>query len=176
MAWTTPVTAVANAALTASQWNASVRDNLLETAVAKATTQGRHFVATGVNTIAEQDSQQTSVGTSEGTTSTSYTDLATTGPTVTLAISGRAWVALYAGIANSGINASAMGFDISGASTVAALDSRAISVRGVASNWRIGGIFLQAGLTSGSTTFKAQYRVTGDTGTYTDRRIAVFGF
>jgi hypothetical protein len=29
MAWTTPLTAVANVALTAAQWNASVRDNLL---------------------------------------------------------------------------------------------------------------------------------------------------
>jgi len=37
MAWFTPLAGVSTATLTAAQWNASVRDNLLETAPAKAT-------------------------------------------------------------------------------------------------------------------------------------------
>ena len=61
MAWTTPLTAVSNTALTAAQWNASVRDNLLMTAPALATTTGRHFVSTGANTIAERAISSNSV-------------------------------------------------------------------------------------------------------------------
>ena len=36
MTWTAPMTAVAGAVYTAAQWNTSIRDNLNETAVAKA--------------------------------------------------------------------------------------------------------------------------------------------
>ena len=54
MAWTAPMTAVANAVFTAAQFNTHVRDNLLETAPAKATTTGGYFVATGTNTIVQR--------------------------------------------------------------------------------------------------------------------------
>jgi hypothetical protein len=46
MAWTTPLTAVANVALTAAQWNASVRDNL----------NFLHRSIAGVNATATSDS------------------------------------------------------------------------------------------------------------------------
>jgi hypothetical protein len=80
MAWSAPMTAVANATFTSAQFNQYVRDNLLECAPAKATTPGRLIVTTGPNAITERVVTQASISTSETTTSTSYTDLATTGP------------------------------------------------------------------------------------------------
>ena len=84
MAWTTPVTAVSGALLTAAQWNASVRDNLLETAPAKATTSGRIFVSTGANAIAQREIKTEYLSASGTTTSTSFVNLTGggTGPTV----------------------------------------------------------------------------------------------
>lgn len=52
MAWTAPGTAVGNTLLTAAFWNTHVRDNMLETAPAKATQAGQIFHATGPNVIA----------------------------------------------------------------------------------------------------------------------------
>lgn len=48
------MTAVASTAFTAAQFNTHVRDNLNETAPAKATTSGRLIVTAGPNSIAEQ--------------------------------------------------------------------------------------------------------------------------
>lgn len=50
--WTAPRTWVASAILTAAQLNTHVRDNLLETAVAKVTTAGDIAQATGANALA----------------------------------------------------------------------------------------------------------------------------
>lgn len=52
MAWSAPATAVANTFLTAAFWNTQVRDNLLETAPAKAAAAGDSFYATAANAIA----------------------------------------------------------------------------------------------------------------------------
>lgn len=51
MAWTSPRTWVALETVTASQLNTHLRDNLLETAPAKVTTQGDMIYATGANAI-----------------------------------------------------------------------------------------------------------------------------
>lgn len=47
------MTFVSNAVLTAAQLNTHLRDNLLETAPAKATAPGRFIVSTGLNSISE---------------------------------------------------------------------------------------------------------------------------
>ena len=52
MSWTAPRTWVASEVVTASLMNTHVRDNLLETAVAKVTTQGDLVYATGANALA----------------------------------------------------------------------------------------------------------------------------
>lgn len=54
MVWTVPITFANGDPLTAAQLNIYVRDNLMETAVAKATTAGRIFSAIGVNRLGEQ--------------------------------------------------------------------------------------------------------------------------
>jgi hypothetical protein len=173
MAWSTPLTAVANAALTAAQWNASVRDNLLETAPAKASAAGQLFVSTGINTIAARVVAADLIATSETSTSTSYTNLATTGPTVAATTSASAIVAIYANMSNP-TNPIWMSYGITGATTNAENDNRAIQLQ-AAGGQRVGATFFHSAiLTPGSNTFTAKYRVsTSGTGTWSDRRLMV---
>ena len=117
------------------------------------------------------------VATSESTTSTTYTDLATATDSVTVNIggSGQALVSVFAQISGSvrGVQGFA-GFAISGASTASATDTYSL----LQNEWDFGlrginAVFLQTGLTAGSTTFKMKYRATGGTATFAYRRIAV---
>lgn len=119
------------------------------------------------------------VSTSQTTTSTSYTDLSTAGPAVTTTIgsSGMALVTVSANLQNNTqASRSYMGFAVSGATTQAAADSYSIAIgiaAGVANMGHFAGSFLVAGLTPGSNTFTAKYRVSATTGTFADRRISV---
>lgn len=120
------------------------------------------------------------VATNETTTSTSYTDLATAGPSVAVIIgsTGRAWVSMHGAIANAtGALASYFGFAVSGATSIAANDATAIGFTApVASGGiRTGTTVLLTGLNAGSTTFTAKYRMDPGTGParFVDRRIAV---
>lgn len=175
MTWSTPLTAVSNAALTAAQWNASVRDNLLEVAPAKATTAGYHFVSTGTNAIAERAILTAAVSTSETTTSTTYTDLATAGPSVSLTTGTQALVWIAASLSNSSSSSfSAATTDISGATTAGGGIANAVVNYGTLAN-RFGVCWLATGLTSGVNAFKINYRVNAGTGTFADRSITVMG-
>lgn len=103
------------------------------------------------------------VTTTQTTTSTSYTDLATSGPaaTVTIGSNGLAWVHLSATITNNTTNGfSYMGFAVSGASTVAAADAFALEEQFGSANvlLKVGISFLVTGLTAGSNTFTAKYK------------------
>lgn len=174
MTWSAPMTAVSNTVFTAAQFNQFVRDNLNETAPAKATTAGSHFVTTTLNAIAERLTTADVVTTSQNTTSTSYVDLATVGPTVTVTTGASALVMLYnANVNAAGTSSSLMSFAISGSSSVAANDNMSIGTNSTVGS-RAGATFLVTGLTPGSNTFTAKYRVGGSTGTFVDRRLAVF--
>lgn len=120
------------------------------------------------------------VATSQTTTSTSYTDLATVGPAVTVTIgsTGKALVTMHSAIANNTANlASCMGFAVSGATTIAASDPTCIGFTSAASavGIRAGSTILLTGLTPGSTTFTAKYRMDPGVGPaqFVDRRLAV---
>lgn len=117
-----------------------------------------------------------SVLTSQTTTSTTYTDLGTTGPAVTLTTGTSAVVVITAEVDTTGAGVSPyMGFAVSGATTVAAADSMAIRVDSSAIvNVCVSNVFLVTGLTGGSNTFTMKYRVGGGTGTYVNRRITVW--
>jgi hypothetical protein len=119
------------------------------------------------------------VATSQTTTSTSYADLGTAGPsaTVTVPASGNVLVIVTASATDSASGASAyVGFAVSGGNTQAAADAKAfivqsggnqaILVQGSAS-------FFVSGLSAGSTTFTAKYRVSSGTGTFANRSIVV---
>lgn len=173
------MTAVASSVFTAAQFNTFVRDNLSETAPAKATTPGSHFVTSDTNQISESTPQAAYISTSEVTTAPligAYGDLATTGPTVTVNVQNAAFVAIYSNqLSSAGIGAW-MSYDVSGASSVSATDDRSIQF-GSTGGQRAGAAFIQTGLTPGSTTFTAKYRVsTSGTATFSVRRIAVIPF
>lgn len=177
LAWTTPLTAVSNATLTAAQWNASVRDNLLETAAAKFTAAGQLFVSTGVNAGAARTPSQATVSTQETTTSTSYTALTTAGPTVASLTTGtQALVAITAACGNNtaGQN-SYMSVAVSGATTLAAADTTALRYQafGANSRHRSSTVHLFTGLTAGANTFTSQYKVDAGTGLWFDRHLVV---
>lgn len=176
MAWTAPMTAVASSVFTAAQFNTFVRDNLLETAPAKATTSGSLFVGTGVNTIAERIPAKQRVGTSETTGSTSYTDLATAGPTVTVTTGTDALVLTTCTVADSASGTNTYSsYAISGATTVAATDDRSIFMTTAAANqgMRASVAYFEDALTPGSNTFTAKYRVISGTGTFGNRMLTV---
>jgi len=96
MAWNTPMTAVENSLLTAAQFNVHVRDNLLETEAARATTgntpgpgtgaTARIWGSDGPNRSVEHFVKDANVDSPTETTSTDegYTDLATPGPLVSM--------------------------------------------------------------------------------------------
>lgn len=167
------MTFVAGSVLTAAQLNTHLRDNLLETAPAKATTSGSFFVGTGPNSIAERIVQQSLVSTSQGTASTTYTDLATVGPQSTATTGSMALVHMYTSYVNTGAtNINLMTIEVSGATSIAANDQYAIggdSGTGV----RATSSLIVTGLTPGSNTFTAKYRVNAGTGTFQDRRLVV---
>ena len=155
MAWTTPMTAVANAAFTAAQFNTYVRDNLNETAPAKATTAGSIFVATGANSIAERIVGTATVSASETTTLTSYTDLATPGPAITTTTGVTALVFVEAQLSNTTVASTAFAdFEVTGATARAAADGTAImNLSSTANSFIRASAVTTPTLTGGSNTF-----------------------
>lgn len=179
MAWSAPFTAVANATYTAAQHNASVRDNLLETAPAKATTPGSFFASTGTNTIAERITQSAVTPATETTTNTSYVDLSTVGPTVTATTGVRAFVFISAQLTgNTSTLGSFMSFEVSGATSVSATDTSALVYYVSSVNLPVQATRVIAqGLTAGSNQFRAKYKVAGaTTGSFSQRNISVIPF
>lgn len=178
MAWSTPLTAVSNTALTAAQWNASVRDNLAETAPAKASTAGRFFATSGANTIAERIPSESSVSASGVVSSTSYV-LVTGGPVVSLTCGPAALISIGCVLSNdtTGSNTYTT-YQIGGATSVAASDSWLLGQSASGANRTMGAsrVKLHTGLTPGATNFTMYYRVSGGNGTFQDRQIAVIPF
>jgi hypothetical protein len=161
MAWTAPRSWITGEVVTAALLNAHVRDNLIDL-----------------------DDRTSPVGavvaTFESTSSTTYTDLATAGPTVNvlrIGATGKALVALHVAMSNATANvASYYSFAISGATTSAASDALGIGFTsaGAFVGIRTGSTLLLTGLTPGNTTFTSKYRQDpGGTANFLDRRISV---
>lgn len=180
MAWVSPMTAVANTPFTAAQFNTHVRDNLLETAPAKATTAGRIMVTTGPNAIAERVIGSDTVITAQTTTSTTWTDLGTIGPQVTLTTGTTAIVILTALMSNNTAGSNAqMSVAVSGASSIAAnTDNALIAESSQAGDlYQMSAAFPITGLTAGTNTFTCKYQVgISGTGTFQRRRLIVLPF
>lgn len=182
MAWTTPLTAVANATFTAAQFNASVRDNLLATSPALATTAGRFFATTGANAIAERiPSRNEQNGTSDTTGSTSYTSTLSpnSGPAVTATSGTVALVSIGVNLQNNTTGVTTfMSYAIAGATTVASSDAWAVGFNAItaSASHSAGRTRLETALTAGSNTYTTQYRVGSNTGTFSNRHLAVIPF
>lgn len=174
MAWSAPMTAVSGTAFTAAQFNQYVRDNLLETAPAKATAAGQIFVSTAANAIAARTPTQSAVDTGESTSSTTAADLTTPGPAVTVTTGTQALVFVYCRSVSSlsASYAAFMGYAISGATTQAATVGLTLSNTDTNSR-AYSAVFLQT-LTAGSNTFTAKYWTGGSgTCTFTWRKLLV---
>lgn len=150
---------------------------------------GSNWVTIGPTTIpaaAVTAAEGAYLVTSQTTTSTSYTDLATSGPSVTLTTGTEAIIAVSARTSNNQANANAdsgrcyVGFAVSGASTVSASDNYAAFQNQIHTSHEqnTSGVFYLSGLTAGSNTFTLKYRVGGalasGTGTFSARHISVF--
>jgi hypothetical protein len=175
MAWVT-IPTFTTAVLTTAQAN-YIRDNLQETAPAKATQPNQYPVATGVNSLTMRRVNSASVLPVQTTTSTSWTQAG--GPAVTVTTGTTALVFVFCQLTVSANSEAAYyGPAVTGDSTITAEDHRAVTVGRYTSEFLIGaGMAVYfTGLTAGSNTFTGMVRVTGGTGTYDNRRIIVQPF
>jgi hypothetical protein len=178
--WSTPPTFTDGAVLTGAQLNL-LRDDLNETAPAKATASGQLFASTGSNAIAARTPTYASAGpTTETTTSTSYTGTlsSSSGPSVTVTTGTKAMVWIGSQLRNSVAGtASQVSYAVSGATTIAADDQWAITFAPATAGGlgQFGGPpSMQSSLTPGSNTFTLNYKVAGaSTGTFAYRAILV---
>ena len=176
MAWTAPITWVAGQIPTATILNAQIRDNLLQTMPAKATGNGSIFVGSGLNTLTERFTDTARIDTLETSSSTSYTNLSTVGPSVTLATGSMAFVFFSAQMGNSVDDGSPYtSYAVSGATTVAASDIRSTQFDGTGAGEQASGGMMDfiSGLTPGTNTFTMKYRVASGTGNWQRRTIGV---
>lgn len=160
MAWTAPITFVAGNVLTAAQMNL-IRDNLLETAPAKATTRGRFIVTNGPNAVVERVINDDSVSTAQVGTSSSYDDLATAGPAVTVTSGTSAMVFWSAQMSSAAAGAAGyVSVEVSGATSIAASDAIALIYEVSAANDTARGSMTAhfTNLTAGSNTFTLKYK------------------
>jgi hypothetical protein len=182
VAWTAPMTAASNSTFTAAQFNAHVRDNLLETEPAKGTSTDAYFVSTGANTIAQRTPDSHVINTMQTTTSTTYVGLS--GPTVTVTTGTKALVLYSAGMADTSSNARmVVSVAVSGATTIAESDAWAIMTDGMAP-WgnpnepadqhnRRGAAKIFT-LNAGVNTFTMKYKVGSGTGRFRSRELIVY--
>lgn len=176
MAWTTPIRFVSNTVLTAAQLNTTIRDNLLETMPAKATGgRGEYFVTSDFHTIASRQLIARSVfNVVEKTRSSSYTDLATLGPTVSAVTGTNAVVFISAQvqkIAGSDTTSEAVfGVQVQGASDIPPRDDDSAYVARQSNGvTQFTQVIRFTDLTPGKNIFTMKYKVSGD-GAYFSRR------
>lgn len=112
------------------------------------------------------------VTTSEQTSSTTYTDLTTAGPAVTITTGTKALVIVGGQQEAGDPNTAFFSFAVSGATTLSANDKWAYQLR---DNYTNNGskAYLLTGLTAGSNTFTAKYKTSGGTSYFRNRNIIV---
>lgn len=181
MAWTAPFTAVAGSVFQAAQFNTHIRDNLNETAPAKATTPGAIFAVAGTNQIEQRVPQVAFDNGNADITSTTFANPATgnPGPTVVVTTGVKAIVGYRALLRiPSAVYRVEMSYAISGATTRAASSSNSLgySISNSADpgmTFRGGSVDLAEGLTPGENTFTLQYNVSAGQGLANGRRLWV---
>lgn len=140
---------------------------------------GRLIVTDGANSIVERIPDEDGVSTAETTTSTSFTDLTTAGPAVTVTTGTAALVILSCNIQNDTAGGIAfMSYAVSGATTAAASTFISLGFESNAAGDQLYASWshLKTGLIAGSNTFTAKYKVTGGTGSFRHRFITVIPF
>jgi len=207
MAWTDPNTYIAGAILTAAQMNAMQANALAggpiyATEAARTTAipspfegqrayitaptepSGTGMTITGIQTIYNGAAWTTVsticglVTTSEATSSTGFTDLATVGPTVAIR-TGTAAIVTISATMNTGAatRGGTMSFAVSGATSIAAENDNGIFGYSAAADVfvALSRSYLLTGLTAGVNTFTSKYKVQGGAVDFTRRSITVQG-
>lgn len=178
MAWTSPMTFVDNTPLTAAQLNTHLRDNLMETAPAKATIPGSYFVTESFGSIGERSMQGGVAEALASTTSTTYTGLAgSPGPSVTAFVGNSALVVVSATLSNQANSQARISYTLSGANEAEAADRFGLLNTGSDSR-QISMTHLRSNLEPGVTTFTCQYRTSNaaNASSFERRRIVVIPF
>lgn len=167
------MTAVAGSVFTAAQFNTHLRDNLNECPTAKATTPGAYFSVSDTNQIVQRLWSDSIVEAAESTTSTTYGDLTTTGPTVTVTSGPTLFICTTADlVCNTAGQTARTTFNVSGASTIAENDIRALKNTSTG-NLRAT-VTTVMSVTPGVNTVKMVYRTSGtSTSTFSNRRLIV---
>jgi hypothetical protein len=176
MTWTAPPVFTSGNVLTAAQQNI-LADDLRETAAALAATAGTYPVATGANALAMRECDSDVLDSIATTPNTSYVH--TSMPTVVLATGAQALCFLYSYVENNtNSQTSFYGVAVSGGTTQAANDNRAITAARFTSDFAVvcSSAILITALNVTANSFVAGVRVTGGTGTFDHRRIAVLPF
>lgn len=184
MTWTPPPTFNNQAILDAEILNTYLRDNMLETEVAKAQTPGAYFVSSGANEVDERFWATDFVLTAESTASTTYVDLATYGPEVTVETGSQAIVFLSAGIRKTLTGGLArVSIQISGDTLLDPtvdyslnFENPTLAAPDQILEVQAGNYVVFQGLTPGRNTFTAKYLTTSGTATFQRRRITVLPF
>lgn len=115
------------------------------------------------------------VGTQQTTTSTSYTNLATVGPSCSIALNDSRECLVIVGAQMMNTSSASpvfMSLSASGATTIGASDSSAAQHNGSGNSEQYCMIAIHT-LNAGTTTFTAKYRVDGGTGRFSARHIVV---
>jgi hypothetical protein len=174
MGWTTPRTWVPGEPITAALWNAHIRDNLLETEAAKATSDGQLLMATGANGVAMRKPKIDVATAAVTTTSTTPTTLGSGTPSVTFTHGGSFEIWFNAQMRVSAGTADLIYCAPDVTSGPSATIHRSIQ-HGRTDFLRVGGHVMHYGLTPGSVTVKLMYwcGLAATTGEWSNRSIIV---
>ena len=129
--------------------------------------------ADGAGAGASITNDTATVATNEVTTSTSYTDLATSGPAVTVTTGTTVLVIVTGAVASSTNNTGYMSYGVTGATTSAATDARSLYFKKDGSNYPRASAASILTVTAGSNTFTAKYKTDAGTTYFSDRNIIV---
>lgn len=180
MAWTSPLTAVANTTLTAAQWNTFLRDNLNAQAPTAATGAGQYLVTTGFSSMVMRIPGVQYVSTSDTTTSPTVTLLDSDGAEVTAITGSMAMVTIGSQISNSTAGAGGLAaIDLSGDTERAADDVNCVRADSgnVSDAFKMTYTTIYNPINPGSNTFGMRYRATGGgTASFAGRLIVVLPF
>lgn len=137
----------------------------------------KNYVDTLITALLTSHGAGNTVATSETTTSATYVDLTTVGPSVTITSTGTLAVVLFTCLgfnATTPTNGAYMGVAVSGATTLAASDATALiqQASNTGSGVRAAG-FAFLTITPGANTYRAKYRTLGTTATFTNRSMYV---
>jgi hypothetical protein len=180
MAWTSPLTAVANTTLTAAQWNTFLRDNLNAQGPTVATAAGQYLVTTGFRSLTMRTPGVQYIGTSDTTNSSTVTVLDSDGAEVIALTGTMCMVTIGSQISNSTAGAGGLAaIDLSGDTERVADDVNCVRAdSGTASDtFKLTYTTIYDPINPGLNTFGMRYRATGGgTATFSGRLIVTVPF